>query len=203
MPRPPINPKPVDWSGENPGITLKASPDGETTCLVSFFRVVVSPHGPGHAAFILTDPSGRGGSGAVNACFTDNEPLARYLLDDFVSYFGAWKGNPNLASLAFKRADSFTHSGDQKTAWTERITGPDVDVTLTWSDLDEPFMVEYGSKDQSATGRHEMFSLFVPARTAEVVANGVRGKGVTGEREMGGKRMSTAFLAFSETWVKA
>ena len=55
MARPPVNPRTVDWSGENPGITLKDTVDGETTCLVSFFRVVVSPHGVGHAAFVLTD----------------------------------------------------------------------------------------------------------------------------------------------------
>jgi hypothetical protein len=202
MPRPPINPGEVDWSGENPGITLKATPDGETTCLVSFFRVVVSPHGPGHAAFILTDPSGSGSGESVNACYTDNEPLARYLLRDFVSKFGAWRGNPNLESLPFRPADSFSHSGDHMTAWTERITGPDVDVTLTWREFDPPFMVEY-LKEQSATGAHEMFSLFAPARQAEVVANGVRGRGVVGPRDMSGKRSTTAFLAFSETWVKA
>ena len=203
MPRPPINPRPIDWSGENPGITLKASPDGETTCLVSFFRVVVSPHGSGHAVFLLTDPSGRGEGERVNACFTDNEPLARYLLRDFVAHFGTWKGNPHLADLAFRPADSFTHSGDHLTAWTERVSGPNVDVTLTWSDFADPFMVEYTSKEQSATGAHEMFSLFVPARRAEVVANGVRGRGEPGPRDMAGTPSSTAFLAFSETWIKA
>jgi hypothetical protein len=203
MPRPPINPGQVDWSGENPGIALKDSPEGEATCLVSFFRVVVSPHGPGHAVFILTDPSGRGDGERVNACFTDNEPLARYLLSDFVAHFGAWKGVPGLADLPFHSADSFTHSGDHLTAWTERVTGPEADITLTWSDFDEPFMVEYASKEQSATGAHEMFSLFVPARGAVVVANGVRGRGVPGPRDMAGKQSSTAFLAFSETWIKA
>ena len=202
MPRPPINPKEIDWSGENPGMTLKTSPDGETTCLVSFFRVVVSPHGVGHAVFILTDPSGQD-SGAVNACYSDNEPLARYLLRDFVSKFGAWKGNPCLENLPFKPADSFTHSGDTQTSWTERITGPGVDIALTWRDFTPPFMVEYGNKEQSATGQHEMFSLFVPSRQAEVVANGVRGRGVSGPRDMYSKQSTTTFLAFSETWIKA
>ena len=201
MSRPPINTGYVDWSGENPGITLKASPDGETTCLVSFFRVVVSPHGPGHAVFVLTDPTGHGDGASVNACFTDNEPLARYLMSDFVSKFGAWQGNPSLASLPFRPADSFTPTGDHLTAWTERVAGPQVDVTLTWSDFDEPFMVEY-QKEQSATGQHEMFSLFVPARRAEVRVNGIAGRGVPGERDMAGKRISTCFMAFSETWVK-
>ncbi len=202
MPRPPINPNPVDWSGENPGITLKSGPDGDTTCLVSFFRVVVSPHGPGHAVFVLTDPMNSGSGEAVNACYTDNEALARYLKTSFLAHFGAWKGIPALDDLPIRPVSSFTHEGDHKSAWSERITGEGVDITLTWSQLEEPFVVEY-LKEQSATGAHEMFSLFVPARAAEVVANGVRGRGVPTIRDQFGKQGSTAFLAFSETWVKA
>jgi hypothetical protein len=202
MARPPVNPLPVDWSGENPGITLKASPDGETTCLVSFFRVVVSPHGPGHAAFILTDPNLQGGDSVVNGCYTDNEPLARYLLSDFVQHFGAWRGLPALANLTFAPATSFAHTGDQTSGWTEHVDGPDIDLTMSWKGLGEPFVVEY-LKEQSATGRHEMFSLFVPAREAEVIANGVHAAGVPGPRDVFGKQSSTAFLAFSETWLKA
>ena len=75
-------------------------------------------------------------------------------------------------------------------------------VSLTWKGLGEAFLVEM-PKDKSATGRHEMFSLFVPAREAEVVANGVRGTGVVGPRDVFGTQSSMAFLAFSETWVKA
>jgi hypothetical protein len=202
MARPPVNPNAVDWSGENPGITLKATVDGETTCLVSFFRVVVSPHGVGHAAFVLTDPLLKGQGEAVNTCFTDNEPLARYLLSDFVSHFGAWRGIPALDQLTYTPATSFSHSGDQFSAWTERISGPGVDVTLSWKALQESFLVEY-LREQSATGKHEMFSLFVPALEAEVVANGVRGTGVVGPRDVFGKQSSMAFLAFSETWLKA
>lgn len=200
MARPPVNPNKVDWSGENPGITLKATVDGETTCLVSFFRVVVSPHGPGHAAFVLMDPLLKGGAGAVNTCFTDNEPLAKYLLSDFVQHFGAWKNNPALTGLTYTPAASFTHSGNQSTDWIETITGPGVDVRLSWKSLREPFFVEY-LKEQSATGKHEMFSLFVPASDAEVVVNGVKGTGVVGPRDVFGTQSSMAFLAFSETWI--
>jgi hypothetical protein len=197
MARTPINPNPIDWSGENPSITLKSSPGGETTCLLSFFRVVVSPHGPGHAIFILADAGGAG----TNACYTDNESLARYLLSDFVTKFGAWRGNPLLPTLPFLPADSFTHSGDHLSAWTERVTGPDIDVSVTWRELDPPFFVEYDA-ERSATGSHEMISLFVPARAADVVVNGVRVAGVPEARDIAGTRSSTAFLAFSETWLK-
>ncbi len=43
----------VEWSGENPGISLKESPDGPFVTLASFFRVVLSPFGRGHALVLL------------------------------------------------------------------------------------------------------------------------------------------------------
>jgi len=46
----------VDWSGENPGISLKERPDGPFVALASFFRVVLSPHGRGHALVLLQSP---------------------------------------------------------------------------------------------------------------------------------------------------
>ena len=46
----------VDWSGENPGISLKEDVDGPFVALASFFRVVLSPHGRGHALVLLQSP---------------------------------------------------------------------------------------------------------------------------------------------------
>ena len=46
----------VEWSGENPGISLKDNPDGPWTNLASFFRVVLSPYGRGHALVLLQSP---------------------------------------------------------------------------------------------------------------------------------------------------
>lgn len=43
----PAYPGTVDWSGENPGMYLKETQDGPFVTLLSFFRVVVSPHGRG------------------------------------------------------------------------------------------------------------------------------------------------------------
>jgi len=47
----------VEWSGENPGIYLKANPNGPFTTLASFFRVVLSPHGRGHALVLVSPPN--------------------------------------------------------------------------------------------------------------------------------------------------
>ena len=88
-----VHPGEVDWSGENPGMYLKETPDGPFVTLVSFFRVVVSPHGRGHALILLEAPLlHRSLPEALNVCVTDNDALARYLVSNFATYFGAFKG---------------------------------------------------------------------------------------------------------------
>jgi len=196
----PINPGVVDWSGENPGMYLKLEESGPFTCLVSFFRVVYSPHGSGHGVVILMDPQGRDPS-AVNAFYTDNHALAEYLKSDFVAQFAAFKGNPLLPQLPIREATSFMHSGDARSSWTETIRGSGIDISLTWSEFAKPFLVDY-KPEQSATGKHYMASLFIPGQRAEVLVNGVRGVGKPIPRDMHGAKSTTAFLAFSETWVK-
>ena len=196
----PINPGVVDWSGENPGMYLKLDESGPFTCLVSFFRVVYSPHGGGHGVVILMDPQGRDPN-AINAFYTDNRALAEYLKSDFVSQFGAFKGNPLLPNLPIREATSFTHTGDGRRSWTETIRGPGIDIALTWNELGTPFLVDY-KPEHSATGKHYMASLFIPGQQAEVIVNGVRGVGKPIPRDMFGAKSTTAFLAFSETWVR-
>src|SRR4030095_9332763 len=99
----------VEWSGETPGISLKETPDGPFVALASFFRVVLSPHGRGHALVLLQSPQSAGASGHV--CFHNNEKLARYLVSDFVSHFGAWRGLAGLQGLAYRKLDSVAASG--------------------------------------------------------------------------------------------
>jgi hypothetical protein len=204
MARPAINPGTVDWTGENPGMYLKETADGPFVTLISFFRVLLSPRGRGHAAFILQDPHGEGRSAAKpNLCITDNEPLAEYLREGFVANFGAFRGLKGLAGVRMVPGWDFMPAGDGKVAHVEWFRSAVGQVCLTWKGLGDVFLVEM-PKDKSATGRHEMFSLFVDAHAVEATING---RGVAGRafpREFAGKKdSSTAFLAFSETWVKA
>src|SRR4029077_15006639 len=63
----------VDWSGENPGIALKEKPDGPFVALASFFRVVLSPHGRGHALVLLQSPQDANPlAERANICLHDN-----------------------------------------------------------------------------------------------------------------------------------
>ena len=193
----------VEWSGENPGISLKADPAGGFTTLASFFRVVLSPHGRGHALVLLLSPQDASPPAErMNVCFTDNEPLARWLVADYVSHFGAWRGLPGLQGLTYRGLDSVEASGDAITSYTETVRAGATTVALTWSGLGTPFCFALPPA-QSATGKHHMPSLFVGCANATVTVNGQARPGAPVPRDIAGQRISTAMLAFSETWIRA
>lgn len=201
MAEPTLFPGTVEWSGENPGISLKEDPDGPFTTLASFFRVVLSPHGRGHALVLLQSPLEEEASPA-NLCLTDNEPLARWLIAEYVSHFGAWRGLPGLASLSFRKLDSVETDGDAITRYCETVKAGDLTVKLDWSGLGKPFCFALPPA-RSATGKHHMPSLFVGCERATVTVNGKARPGAPIPRDIAGQRISTAMLAFSETWIRA
>jgi hypothetical protein len=193
----------VEWSGENPGISLKETPDGPFVTLASFFRVVLSPHGRGHALVLLQSPQDRAPPAErANLCLTDNEPMARYLVTEFVSNFGAWKGVPGLAGLGYRKLDSVEAGGDAAKSYSETLRAGDLTVKLEWTGLGKPFCFAL-PPDKSATGRHHMPSLFVGCAAARASVNGRVLPGKPVPREIAGQRISTAMLAFSETWIRA
>ncbi|MHB1133299.1 MAG: hypothetical protein ACYC4L_13070 [Chloroflexota bacterium] len=198
MTRAPINPGTVDWTGENPGISLRETEDGPFVCLASFFRVFYSPHGTGHGLVLLWDPAREH---PYNACYTDNERLMEWLLKEFVVHFGSYRGNPLVPNLPIRRAGSYGRGGDPRSEYSEVIGSQGFEIRLTWRDLSAPYIVTLPA-DKSATGVHELYSLFVDARAAEVVVNGQQAAGSAFPRDFYGHQSSTAFLAFSESWVR-
>ena len=200
----PINfPGTVEWSGENPGITMKETPEGPFVTLASFFRVVLSPHGRGHALVLLQSPGdAKPLADRGNYCFHDNEKLARYLVADFVSHFGAFKGLPGLGNLTYRKLDGVAASGDPASSYSETVKSGDLTVKLTWSGLGKPFCFAV-PPDKSATLKHHMPSLFVGCREASVTVNGRALPGKPIPRVMAGHSITTAMLAFSETWIRA
>jgi hypothetical protein len=202
MAEPIVFPGTVEWSGENPGISLKEKPDGSFVTLASFFRVVLSPHGRGHALVLLQSPQdAHPPAERANYCLYDNEKLARYLVADFVSFFGAYKNLPGLGNLVYQRLDSVQASGDPASTYSEMVKSGDLTVRLTWSGLGEPFCFAL-PPDKSATGKHHMPSLFVGCQVATVTVNGRTLPGKPVPREMAGHTITTAMLAFSETWIR-
>lgn len=193
----------VEWSGENPGISLKETPDGPFVTAASFFRVVLSPFGRGHALMLAMSPQEANPPPARgNYCFTDNEKLARYLVSDFVAHFGAWKDTPGLKNLVYRPLDGVETSGDPASDYSETVKAGDFTITLSWRGLGEAFCFAL-PPEKSASGKHWMPSTFVACADASVAVNGQRLPGRPAPREMAGQQITTAFLAFSETWIRA
>src|SRR5215211_5460304 len=96
----------------------------------------------------------------ANCWLHDNEALARYLVTEFVSNFGAYRDLAGLQNLSYRKLNRVEASGDPRSTYTETVSAEDLDVQLTWSGLGDPFYFAL-PPDKSATGMHHMPSLFV------------------------------------------
>ncbi|MDA0223267.1 MAG: hypothetical protein O3C11_08150 [Proteobacteria bacterium] len=203
MKRIPHNPGRVEWSGENPGIYLKKTADAASySTLALFFRVVLSPYGRGHAAIVLGAPDRAGGwPKEPNFIMTDNQRMMRWIVDVWVTKMPTFVGKAGLGAMSWLDCDSVERRpGDLKSRYSETLRGSGVTLEMIWRDLGSPLPVEV-TKENSATKAHEMYSVFLEAGDAQIVINGTPLSGTVAERQFFGRTMSTAFLAFSETWV--
>jgi len=203
MKRVSINPGRVDWSGENPGIYLKHDAADENYCsLALFFRVVLSPHGRGHAAIVLGAPDeDRGWPDIPNFIITDNQRMMRWIVDGWVSKMPTFRGRVGLDNMTWLDLDSVhKQPGDIQSRYSETLRGSGITLEMKWLNMGPPIPVEV-TRENSATREHEMYSVFLEAGAAEIIVNGTALPGSVQSRQFFGRSMSTAFLAFSETWV--
>ncbi|MDE0308805.1 MAG: hypothetical protein OXI60_03095 [Acidiferrobacterales bacterium] len=198
----PVNPGKVEWSGDNPGIYLKQDPAGDWSSLGIYFSVNLSPHGTGETMIVLEQPDDPLGlPDANNICLTNNDELTHYLIRDYLSKFPSFKGRKGLDAMTFRLIEKAYTSGDLRDEWIETVvSGDDLEVTMVWSQLQEPFAAEVAA-EASATGEHEMYSVFLEAKDAAISVNGKPFSGSVATRQFFGKEMSTAFMAISETWL--
>ena len=197
----PVNPGMVVWSGDNPGIYLKDKNDQWQTLSV-YFRVVTSPHGAGQGMLVLGDPSvGQGWPTTRNVFISNNQTLMKWLVEDFVSKFASFRAAVGLQAVSYVQADRCETTGDGRTFHQELLSGSGVEAVMRWEDLAAPFAVDV-PPHQSATGQHQMYSVFVEAKQGKILLNGLPLGGAVIIRDFLGRRMSTSFLAFSETWVQ-
>ncbi len=197
----PVTPGTVDWTGENPGILLKDA-NGDFSAMALFFRVAWSPAGQGQVLLLYGTPGAvEGMSGAPNVILSDNAALTAFLKENFIAKLAAFANAPAFAAIPELHAQTVRSSGDPVGhRYSETITGGDLTVELVWEDLEPPRALEL-TPDQVGTAEHTMFTLLVPAQSAEIIVNGHALPGVLGTRVQAGFETTTAFLYFSETWV--
>ena len=191
----------IDWAGENPGMFLRETADGPFITMMVFFRIVISKFGRG-TVLVLVEDSDRANppDDVCNIVLADNDPLARYLVDEFCTQFGAFRGIAALDGLRYLPLTEAATSGDGLSSYKETLKSNEMTVELNWNDLGEPFAVELPT-DRSATGRHEMFSMFVESHDASILVDGRRLAGKAFPRDFQGRETSSAFLAFCEAWL--
>ena len=193
--------KNILWSGENPIILLKDSPEAKETTAVGFFRVDYSPAGSGHALFIMSEDL-KVNNDKVFHCITDNKKIAEWIRDKTICQLPEFL-NFDLSAIPLI-GGRFSSMGNTNEEWSELISSELGEIRLTWSNLQPPFhlTVPVGAAE---TIKHEINTCLYPAKKAEVVLNGVHAKGNAQPDKIpagsgGDVAHSTAFLALSETW---
>jgi hypothetical protein len=187
-------------TGENPGIRLLDKEGGQILTAVSYWRIVWSPSGPGHVCYVTT---GDGKSGDLRIAFVDNRKLYDFLTQQIMMVLDKSIPQRPFTVLQAKFDDpgqgTFSDSGDMKerkvTLKSDRYA-----VELVWRDFYSPFQL-----DTPVGGGQNPFgvtSLFIPAKSADVIINGKKSAGNVYPQRRGPAQSSSAFLAFSESWVK-
>ena len=196
--RPINNPGRVLIAGENHILRLQTHPGGPDAALVNHFRLRLSPHGPGHAVFVLADPNA---ADPRNACYTDNPALADWLLDWYLGGSPLYQDLKGLVDLPIVTTGGFTYVDELPRRWTETLRAGNVTIRAVWNDLATPFHVERLAQpgEQDAM---DVFSVLLSASTATLLIGDERIPGVVFPRQVGDQPITSAFLAFAESWVE-
>lgn len=197
----PITPGSVDWTGENPGIILKAE-DGSIASAALFFRIAWSPVGQGNVLMLYGSPGAtEGPAHAPNVLISDNPALSEFLRNGFIRSLEGFAKLPAFEGLHHRDLLSARQTGDPMgRRFTESVAAEGLAVELVWEGLESPKALEL-PPEMTGTGAHTMFSLLVPAREGRIFVNGRALPGKVGTRVQAGFETTTAFLYFSETWV--
>ena len=194
----------LDWTGDNPFIYLKTDPEQDWSSLSLYFRIASSEYGSGHAILVVDNPYQAGSDSDTRLLITDNQPLAEYLVRDFVRHFGLFRKAVALDSLKIVSDGVFHTVNHYPEIVTESVSSSSANlkVEMQWHNMSQPAICVDLPQDQTQTQKHEMMCVFHPAQHARVLVNDVALPGSTIERDFNGTRAQSASLANSETWVR-
>jgi hypothetical protein len=190
----------VVFSGENPGLTLYKPGTEQIVAAASYWRCVYSAHGEGNALLIWVDPAGSGlGDLAPHAIYTDNTGVARLVAERFTQYFGTFRDH-GFAVMPTSHARFFQESDSR---WYHRVacnTGEQVVELVWWDVLD----YQMRKREDYALGpsRWDLATVICPCASASISVSNRRVAGEVRSSREGEQPTSSAFLAFSETWVE-
>ena len=180
-------------TGENPFIRLSETEGGTVTTNASFWRILISPAGPGHVLYVKSELTHDRWK-----IYSDNIAMARWLQKTVQGML-----NEELADTAIPVTDAvFDKSGDARDFWTERAVSHDEEVVLTWYDIGEPLLIPTNPGPPPAR-KYGVCTVLIPALGARLTVNGAQAKGSPSPTQREGRPFSTCALAFSESWTEA
>ena len=198
----PIHPGQVVWTGENPGILLKENPDGPFSAIALFFRIYVSPAGRGTVLLLLDSPEEkRAFPEGCNLLLHDNQDLAEYLLETFILRLPAFAALPSCESLSLIPIEECRSEGDPRVRYSEIIKADSLDIELVWDGLGKPTALEL-PPELTGGKENELYTLLIESTNPSIHINRRRLPGSPVERVQAGIKTTTAFLYFSETWIR-
>lgn len=186
-----LDPHRLILTGENPFLRLNAESGGQLTTNASFWRIIISPAGPGHVLYLkseLTDDSWK--------IYSDNIAMARWLQK---TVQGMLNGELADTSIPCVEAE-FSRAGDARDYWTESCVSSDEEVALTWYDFGEPLLIHTNPGENGR--KYGVCTVLVPALGGRLSINGELAAGQPWPTERDGRPFSTSALAFSESWTE-
>ncbi len=198
----PIHPGQVVWTGENPGILLKEDADGPFSAIALFFRIYLSPAGRGTVLLLLDSPEEqRTFPDGCNILLYDNKSLAEYLLESFILKLPAFAALPACHSVSLVPIEESHSDGDPRSRYSEIIKAASLEVELVWDGLGQATALELPA-ELTGGKENELYTLLIESTEPSIHINGRRLAGRPVERVQAGIKTTTAFLYFSETWIR-
>ena len=193
---------PVVFVGENPNRTLYRPADDAPPVMVvaaSFWRCTWSPAGAGSVLVVWADPETSGlAEEAPRAVWADNEPLGRLVTGRFVQHFAEFRGR-HIAEAAPRAADFTVRSG-RDGSLSVTCTAGRRRIELAWRAAEDPYL--RAAEEPYGEVTYHVSSVLRPCGQADVAVDGRRLPGRPLRSELDGQPHSSAFLAYSETWVQ-
>ena len=189
----PVDPHEVRLTGENSFMRLMEVEGGPMTSRASHWRILLSPSGPGHVLFLESELTNNQAK-----IWADNIALARWLQEEIE--IGLYAGFADQSTRVAEA--SFSRHGDVRSFSTEKVIAGDTEISLTWHDFVDAFVFRPEAGTVRPELPHSVYSVFVPARKAQLMVNGKLAKGRPFRQDRGGHEGSTCALAWSETWLR-
>jgi hypothetical protein len=186
----------VVFAGENHLITLYSPGSDEAIAGISCWRCTYSEHGEGFVLALWCDPVAVGvPGGPQTAVYADNAAMGRMVMARFNQYFAGFHGR-SLAEIVPQPA-RFVQQADGRRLHRIMCVSADLGIELLWQDAFDAALEIFDNR--SGPEPYDVSAVICPCQRGTISINGVALRGEV--RVPAGESASSAFLAFSETWV--